>query len=189
MASLGWKWEKENQIPHRYRGNNFQGVWKPAEEKKEQEEKRWGATCGSVPLDCSYHLQWHYTIRRVFCMYILESDKSGKPTHWHMIQVRGGTQKLDCLVPILAVQFILSICPFYSPYGEAEEHVYANLRVRIIYYSSPRGKPKRETMRSKDIILLGHGISCSICIKIKWALRRLLYYLREWELWWRQSYR
>lgn len=110
--------------------------WKPEEKRKNRRQERWWARflrrgtwnfefCGSVviasaALDCNYYLQWHYTFKGTSKYTFWNQRSQGKSTHWHMVQVWGSAQKLDCLVSILAVPFILLLCLFYFLYGETE---------------------------------------------------------------------
>lgn len=92
-------------------------------------------------------------------LYRINHRSREKSTHWHVIQVRDGTQKLDYLVSILAIQFI------YLPILLS---IWRSMYVIFVResYIIPRteDKPKRETMRSKNIILLGHGISFVVVV-------------------------
>lgn len=40
MANIDGKWGEENDIPHQYRGSNFQGVWTAWRRKERTEDKK-----------------------------------------------------------------------------------------------------------------------------------------------------
>lgn len=193
MVSMGWSEKKRKKYLISTEEIIFKLTGESEEEKKEQEDKEGGelnayeegckifenkAFCGSIVSDqfccpgsrvlpsVALHLQ-ESSIRT--CL----SQKSWGNLH---IDIRyreeNSEARLLSLNPDCSVDFV-NLPILLSMWWRRGTRV-CNFCGRITYYSSHRGnKPKREVVRSKNIILLGHRIPCfvfyAICIKIKYS--------------------